>query len=45
MGGSLGNPISEAEQERINETMQEAIKIFSIEFSKVNLNYLNPLIL
>lgn len=34
MGGTLGNPISDAEQERINETIQEVVKLFSIEFSK-----------
>ena len=34
MGGALGNPIDEAAQQRINEKMQEAIKVFSIEFSK-----------
>jgi hypothetical protein len=34
MGGALGNPIDEAAQARINETMQDAVKIFSVEFSK-----------
>jgi len=32
MGGALGNPISEAEQLRINETIQDVIKVFSVEF-------------
>lgn len=34
MGGTLGNPIDEAAQARINETIQDVIKIFSVEFSK-----------
>lgn len=34
MGGTLGNPISEDEQQKINDTIQEVIKMFSIEFSK-----------
>lgn len=34
MGGALGNPIDEAAQARINETIQDVIKIFSVEFSK-----------
>lgn len=34
MGGTLGNPIDEAAQARINDTIQDVIKIFSVEFSK-----------
>jgi len=34
MGAALGNPISEADQARINETIQDVIKIFSVEFLK-----------
>eukprot|EP00429_Kryptoperidinium_foliaceum_P092203 CAMPEP_0176195952 /NCGR_PEP_ID=MMETSP0121_2-20121125/6780_1 /TAXON_ID=160619 /ORGANISM="Kryptoperidinium foliaceum, Strain CCMP 1326" /LENGTH=556 /DNA_ID=CAMNT_0017534743 /DNA_START=49 /DNA_END=1719 /DNA_ORIENTATION=+ len=34
MGGAMGNPIDEAAQARINETIQDVIKIFSVEFSK-----------
>lgn len=34
MGGSLGNPIDEAEQQKINDTIQDVVKMFSIEFSK-----------
>jgi hypothetical protein len=34
MGGTLGNPIDEAAQQRINETIQDAVKIFTVEFSK-----------
>ena len=30
----MGNPIDEAAQARINETIQDVIKIFSVEFSK-----------
>jgi len=34
MGGTLGNPIDEAEQQKINDTIQDVVKLFSIEFSK-----------
>lgn len=34
MGGAMGNPIDEPTQAKINETMQDVIKIFSVEFSK-----------
>jgi hypothetical protein len=34
MGGAMGNPIDEPTQARINETIQDVIKIFSVEFSK-----------
>jgi hypothetical protein len=30
----MGNPIDEATQARINETLQDALKIFATEFSK-----------
>jgi len=34
MGGSLGTPIDDAAQDKINQTIQDVIKIFSVEFSK-----------
>ncbi|KAJ1438851.1 hypothetical protein B484DRAFT_392067 [Ochromonadaceae sp. CCMP2298] len=34
MGGSLGSPIDDATQDKINETIQDVIKIFSVEYSK-----------
>jgi len=34
MGGTLGNPIDEPTQQRINEKIQDVVKRFSIEFSK-----------
>ena len=34
MGGSLGNPIDEAAQARINDTINETTKMFAVEFTK-----------
>lgn len=36
MGVGASNPIDDATQQRINERIQEVLKIFSIEFSKVS---------
>lgn len=34
MGGSMGNPIDEAAQARINQKIEDVVKYFGIEFSK-----------
>jgi hypothetical protein len=34
MGGSMGNPIDEAAQARINQKIEDVVKTFGIEFSK-----------
>jgi hypothetical protein len=35
MGGSMGNPIDEAAQARINQKIEDVVKTFGVEFSKV----------
>ena len=34
MGATLSNPIGEAEQTRIHDTIENVLKIFAVEFSK-----------
>jgi hypothetical protein len=34
MGGSMGNPIDEAAQARINQKIEDVVKTFGMEFSK-----------
>eukprot|EP00599_Poterioochromonas_sp_BG-1_P001487 CAMPEP_0173144378 /NCGR_PEP_ID=MMETSP1105-20130129/7195_1 /TAXON_ID=2985 /ORGANISM="Ochromonas sp., Strain BG-1" /LENGTH=558 /DNA_ID=CAMNT_0014058043 /DNA_START=49 /DNA_END=1725 /DNA_ORIENTATION=- len=34
MGGSMGNPIDEAAQARINQKIEDVVKYFGVEFSK-----------
>lgn len=34
MGGTHGNPIDEADQARIDETIEDVIKLFSVEISR-----------
>jgi hypothetical protein len=36
MGGSMGNPIDEAAQARINQKIEDVVKTFGLEFSKVS---------
>jgi lipoprotein signal peptidase len=38
MGGAMGNPIDDAAQARINDKIQEVVKTFGTEFSKVILS-------